>query len=260
MWWWLVAIAWSGVPADVDLEAVEMWDDASQDLRKGPDGCWDLVGVASWNWDLGRFAEYRGTAAFAGRLKDHVWVDFHLEPLGEVSRNGPKAEALKRYEAAQRFAPLFGRLYGGRASVSDDGVETEVDKGSSPGNLLVSAMDELSGDTATAWTTWDDDAKAVILHEALPTTKKAEILVTTSFPNGDSVPVAQDFDFPDRFPVGAGLLTAWVHDGEAHLRGRAHNGQVFPEMEAFSFRARAAGFAFSGAQTVVYQHIKACPD
>jgi len=271
MWSVLLASALAAMPPDVDLSHLEAWDGAAERLLDGPPGCWELVGKASWDWDLGRFGSSRGDAVFAGRLTDGAWSEVHLAPLGEVVRDRSGTE-LQVYRSAARFAPLVGRLADERITVASEEpaeaeaeAEPEADDATDPDdatNVLRSALDRLGGTAITSWAEWDDLAGAVVLHRAVPIGDRArapEAEVSVRFPSGDPLPASLDVMFPPKFKAGRWPRRVTVRDAEAHVRGTIVAGMVFPATEAFQLTFGALGWSGHGAQTIEYKQIRACP-
>ena len=267
MWLFLAAaVASATVPADVDLDDLDGWEASAEAILDGPAGCWEIVGQATWDWDVGRFGASRGDAVFAGRLEDGVWSAFHIESLGEVVRDrGKEAEEVHQYGDEPRFAPLVGNLNGSRVRVSSSDEahpeeEASAAESSAPGNLLRNVLDDLGGEVDTSWTQWDDTASGVVLHRSMATGSGAnapEARVEVFFPGGEALPVSLDVTFPERFYRGT--FPRWrVEDAVVHVRGRASHGTVFPTSESFRFDFGVLGFQFHGAQTIVYKNATRC--
>lgn len=264
---WTSLLLWStalaAMPPEVDLTRLDTWDGAAEQLLDGPPGCWEIVGKASWSWDLGRFGGSRGDAVFAGRLTDGTWSEVHLAPLGEVVRDR-KGQELQVYAKEARFAPLVGKLAGRRITVATDEEKVEVDASeqAEASNVLRSTLERVSGQAITSWAEWDDLAGAVVLHRAVPIGDRArapEAEVAASFPGGGSLANALDVVFPERFKDGRWPNRFTIRGAEAHLRGTVVAGMVFPASEAFQFEFGLLGWWGSGAQTIEYTQIKACP-
>lgn len=268
MWFALAAGAvLAASPPGLDLNDLDLWEASAAQVLDGPDGCWELVGRASWNWDIGRWGSSRGDALFVGRLVDGVWQGVHLEPLGEVMREGRSSETWVYSRDEARFAPLVGALQDGRVTVSvgssgpapDDETEEE-DREANTSNLLRSALERMSGDAEYAYLEWDDDAGAVKLLRVLPMGDRnnapaAEAI--TTFPGGKRPGSRLDVIFPPSFYAGT-LPRYRVRDAEVHVRGQVARGMVFPESETFRFDFGVLGFKFSGAQTIRYKSAHRC--
>jgi len=259
----LLGVALAAMPPDVDLSRLDTWDGAADKLLDGPPGCWEVVGKASWDWDLGRFGGSRGDAVFAGRIDDGVWSEVLLAPMGEVVRDR-KGHELQVYAKEARFAPLVGMLTGRRIRVATDDEEVELDaeEQAEASNALRRTLDRVSGTAITSWADWDDVAGAVVLHRAIPIGDKArapEAEVAVTFPSGDLLPSALDLAFPERFKDGTWPNRFTVKNAEAHVRGTIVSGMVFPASEAFRFDFGLFGWWGRGAQTIQYTQIKACP-
>jgi hypothetical protein len=260
----LLTTALAAMPPGIDLDAVQRWDGRADVLLDGPPGCWEVVGKASWNWDLGRWGGSRGDAVFAGRLVDGQWSEVHLAPLGEISRESKREAEVRVYAKEARFAPLIGRLTGQRITVATDDTEVAVDaeEQASASNVLRTTLDRIGGAVETTWAEWDADAEAVRLHRVVPIgdgARAPEAEVTVRFPGGDELPTALDVAFPDQFKAGSWPRRFTIRDAEVHLRGAVAAGRVFPAAESFRFEFGLMGFWGSGAQTIRYHQIKACP-
>src|SRR5687768_16599351 len=117
MWMVLTVAAGAAMPPDVNLDDVLRWESAAERLLEMPGGCWEWVGEAKWDWDVGRWGGSRGDAVFAGRTRDGTWGSVHLEPMGELLE-GEQAPLTPVYDATEaRFAPLVGKFEGARVTV-----------------------------------------------------------------------------------------------------------------------------------------------
>lgn len=261
--WSLVATALAAMPPDVNLDDVDRWEVPAEHLLEMPTGCWEWVGEARWDWDVGRWGGSRGTAVFAGRTVDGVWGNVLLKPLGELTHKGREPE-IKVYNAKEaRFAPLVGSFQGARVTVAgpDGKNKTEADLGENAeaANVLRIALDRLSGDAYSSYASWDDARNGVVLHRAVSLAEKdnQQIAFDVFFPEGGVEPASLELTFPTVFRTGR--LPRWtIRDGQVHIRGTISGGQVFPTAEAFSFGFGILGFRFHGAQTVKYRKVSRC--
>jgi hypothetical protein len=266
--WSLLSVALAAMPPEVDLNDVERWEIPAERLLELPRGCWEWVGEARWDWDVGRWGGSRGTAVFAGRTVDGVWGSVLLKPLGEIVREGRDPEK-KVYDAKEaRFAPLVGRFQGARVTVAGpdgsaekDKNKTEADLGENAeaANVLRIALDRLGGDAYSSYASWDEERGGVVLHRAVSLAEKdtQQIEFAVFFPSGDTQPSSLELTFPAVFRTGR--LPRWtIRDGQVHIRGTISGGQVFPTAEAFSFGFGFLGFRFHGAQTVKYRKVSRC--
>jgi len=257
-----VAAAWAAMPAEVDLNDVLRWEDHAEDLLDMPEGCWEWVGEASWNWDVGRFGGSRGDAVFVGRTEDGHWGSLVLQPLGEERREG-KDLPVRVYDVREaRFAPLTGSLVGSKVTVTTvDGRtsdEAGMDENAEASNMLRTTLERLGAGSSSSWVEWDEARGGVVLHRAVSLDGAADVDAAVFFPGGGTVPTAVDLTFPETFRAGS--FPKWtIRNAEVHLRGQAHAGQAFPESETFSFEFALLGWRFTGAQTVKYLHTKRCP-
>ncbi len=265
----LAGIAFAAIPAHVDLNDLDRWEEGAEQVLDGPAGCWEMVGRATWDWDSGRFGASRGDALFVGRLVDGVWQEFHLEPLGEVVRGRGRSSTEKRvYQIDEpRFAPLVGKLVGRRVKVAgsepepdEDKSDDESDDDRGPNNLVRRALDDLGASVDTSWAQWDSERQGVTLFRSVPlneSKRPPEAEVKAFFPGGRDQAVSVDVVFPKRFYKGT--FPRWRLDNAVvQVRGRPSGGEVFPTVESFSFEFGVFGFTFSGAQTIRYKSARRC--
>ncbi|MEQ1565491.1 MAG: hypothetical protein ABMA64_07635, partial [Myxococcota bacterium] len=256
MWLVLTVAARAAMPPDVDLNDILAWENAADRLLEMPSGCWEWVGEAKWDWDVGRFGGSRGDAVFAGRTRDGTWGTVHLEPMGELllGKDQPLAPVYDAREA--RFAPLVGKFEGARVTVAGAGTnqtEADLSKNAAAANVLRVALDRLADDAYTSDTRWDDARGGVVLHRQIALAEGDKQLVDYQvfFPGGGLLPTAIDLVFPETFHTGR--FPRWtIRDAGVHVRGAISGDQVFPTSEAFSFGFGILGFRFHGAQTVRY--------
>jgi len=228
-------------------------------MLNGTAGCWELVGHAKWNWRFGRFGETRGEAVFAGRLEEGVWTDFHIEPLGEISRRRRQEERLV-YGDERRFAPLVGKLMtSGKPEKAKRGAERN-ETSEEPRNVLRRTLDEIGSLVSTSWASWDNERSGVVYHTSVPLGgggRAPEVTLEAFFPNGGNWATELDVVFPERFHLER-RFSPLVHDANVQLRARIHDNRVFPTGESFRFGFRVLGIGMSGAQSIDYTHASRC--
>lgn len=253
----LLALAHAAIPEGLDIEATDAWEQAHEQLLDGPPGCWEAVGRASFSYDLGRYGGTRGTSAFAGRLVDGTWKDFHVESLGRVHW-GRRGGETRSYDDSQLFVPLIGRLEGGTVSIGGGGdVDVETAGDDDPTNVVRDIIDELAAGVDITYAEWDDARGGVVLHRDVAIGKGQNApaaAVTAFFPAGGRLPVSYDVRFPDTFRRGPVV----VRDAKMQLRGRPDGDVVLPVAEAYSATFGALGTSFSFAQTVQYVKMVRC--
>lgn len=250
----LAASALAEPPAGLDLEDPTPWEEASRHLLDGPPGCWEIVGVATWDHDLARWGYSRGSQAFVGRLDDGVWSGLHIESLGEVYKEG-KEQEFRGYPDEQRFVPLLGQLPKAGSDQDDDE--------EAPDNIVRRVLRELQGEARYTWAKWDDAQNAVVYTEVIPVGDKSnapEINVDTIFPEGGTSPRSAKVVFPERIKVKRGFPSVTAHNAVVELRGVEAGGFVFPAAEAYSAELHIMGFVFESAQTIRYKSIRPCPE
>lgn len=191
----------------------------SPTLQHPPEGCWEVVGRASWSWAQGRRRAARGDAGFIGRLEDGVWVDVVVRSLGEEVEE-PRASTVRRYDHQQpHFLPMVG--------VVDD--QRRPPEWASGDALVAGVVHALRhGDAAVSW---------------------------DELPDGDTLAARLVADLP--FTVTAHRRLR-VTDARATLTGRALEGTLFPEAEVLTFDVAAGAFRATASQTIAYRTFRPC--
>lgn len=261
---WLFSVALAAMPPHVDLDDVGRYEDNAERLLDMPRGCWEWVGEARWDWDVGRWGGSRGTAIFAGQTQDGLWDDVALEPMGELVRERRHDQVRRVYDAKEaRFAPLVGRFKGARVTVAGQGgrnrTEADLEENAEAANILREALSRVSGDAYTSYLEWDDARQGVVLHRSvsLAPSDSQQVEFVVFFPDGGDLPTSLDLLFPSKFRTGR--LPRWtIRDAQVHIRGAISGGRVFPTSEAFTFGFGIFGFRFHGAQTVRYRKVTRC--
>jgi hypothetical protein len=258
------ALALAAPPEGLDLGDVGRWEDASERLLNGPVGCWDVVGKASWSYDVGRFGTSRGDAAFVGRLDKGVWRDIHVQPAGELVRERKGSEDLL-YSEELRFVPLLGRLHpalwGDEPDDSGRRKKNAEEELEAPFNALVEFLDRVDSDVDYTYATWDEATASVRLQRTIPLGNGArapEAELEVRFPEGGVVPASMSVSFPDRVGVGTWPRRATVRDAQVEAVMTVVDGEAFPSAETYTAQVDVLGFSFSFAQTVSYTWAKAC--
>ena len=233
-------------PEGIPWDDADVWESRWTEIYRGPPGCWEVTGRATWAWDAGRFGSNKGNAAFAGILHDGVWRDVIIRSLGERTTSKGEAPVVVYPHGEVRFIPLVGRPSAELTRQED------VQK-----NVLMAVLDEIGGDVVTSWSDWDEGRKAVVLHREIPVRGGSRATMEVLFPAGVEQPqrldltFAQPFSLPDRRAVR-------VRDAEAHIRARNTVGMTFPEAEALEFGVSVLGFQGHGAQTIRYHAFRPC--
>ena len=259
----LAALARAEAPPGLDLEDAHPYEAAASAILAGPPGCWEIVGRAAWDYNLGKTGGNRGTAAFAGRLDQGTWTGFRVEPLGEISHD-LRSNTDRQFVAVQRFSPLVGKHphIGYRISLSSGvgaKIEASPDAGAKQQNVLDTVLAELTGPVETTWLSWDDDRHGVVLHRSMDIQSGGAVDETLFFPGQGTVPVALDVDFPDPFPMpGGGPMK--VLGASVHVRSRDVGGVPMPAAETYRFRARILTFEATFSQTIQYLSALPCSD
>lgn len=248
-------------PPSLDLDETAGWSAAAERLLDGPPGCYEVVGRATWAWDLGQFGFNRGDAVLVGRLHDGVWSGLKALSLGEVARER-KAAATHTYPDELRVRPLLGRLERTGSRRKSKGGDDEQTGSLQAVNLLRAALDDVTGEAEAVWATWEPTADAVVLHRSMGVGegKDDEAVVRARFPGGGLAPDALEITFPDKWKADAGMVTASVTRSKVQIRAEVVGGVAFPRSEAVQMTASALGFTFSGAQTIAYRSFVPCAD
>ncbi|TVQ91571.1 MAG: hypothetical protein EA397_09520 [Deltaproteobacteria bacterium] len=257
----LSALAFANTPAHVDLENVDLWAEGADTLLDGPPGCWEVVGRATWAWDLGKYGFNRGDSVIVGRLFDGIWTGFSAISLGEVQRK-KKGASRHVYPDALRVVPMLGRV---DESVRRDSRRSRSSEPSGSGeavNLIRTVLDDVGGDVEVSWATWEDTAQAVVYHRGLEVgagRNPPEATVRVRFPNGGDVPDALEIEFPESWKTQT-FPRAKITSTSVKVRGQIVEGVAFPASEAVKADATVLGMTFSGAQTIDYRSFTPCTD
>lgn len=238
-----VAVA---APEGVPVTDADVWEARWPAIVEGPAGCWEVTGRATWTWDAGRMGSNRGNASFVGILEDGLWKDVVIRSLGEDATERGEATVHVFPHGKARFVPLVGKF--------DAALIQREDVGD---NVIMGVVDELGGEVLTSWSDWDDKREAAVLHREIPLRAGGRATMEVLFPDGQDLPTRMDLDFGSSFTLPDKRMVR-VRDAEAHVRGRAVGGMVFPEAEAFTFSASVLGFRGFGAQTLRYEAFRPC--
>ena len=275
MWafFWAV-LAYPGTPPNIQLDEIEKWEDAAEQLLDMPSGCWEWVGQASWDWHTGKYGKTRGDAVFAGKTNDGDWGEIALQPLGELQQRTEREREHRIYADQARFVPMVGRLPGGRVVVAGEDEGDDAIEDAEALNVLRQVLARIGGEAFTSWAEWDEARGGVVLNRAIPlaANRKEEVKVEIFFPNGGPVPSQLDVRFPRKFKavlrgneddtqlgkIRMGLFAFTIKDAEVHVRGLIRGNRVFPSSEAFRLRFGFFGIKYHGAQTVVYKKVTRC--
>lgn len=247
--WWLATAALAGPPSPEALEDPYEWVEAADTLLHGPPGCWEVVGEAVWNHDLGQFGFTRGSAVFVGRLVDGVWSELTISSLGEEWKEFREPERFGYRDGEQAFLPLLGQ----HPDADDEG-------NTQPENIVEEVLRELSGNAEYAWATWDAERDAVVLTRVVPIAERAnapEVTMTVTFPRGGTVASHALVTFPERFVVHP-MPPVVIRNARVELRGKQVGDAMFPSAEAYSAELRVLGFRFNSAQTIRYRNVVRC--
>lgn len=243
---WLVSFALAAPPEGVMPDDAGTYEEHWEAIRNGPPGCWEVVGTASWRWDLGRFGASRGDAAFVARLEDGVWRDAVIRSLGEEVRERRSTPRTVFRHDELTFVPLVGRVL-------------IPDRGEAGDNLLSAAFERLGDDVDYSFSEWDPGSQAVVLERIVPFGSGGadEVSMKVYFPRGGLLPGYLDVDFPERFKI-PGQALGTVRGADARIRARTYAGMVFPQTETASLEVSVLGFRGSGAQTIEYSSYRPC--
>ncbi len=245
---WLVGAALAAQPAGLLAEEADQWDPYWSRLQDGPNGCWEVVARATWDWEFGKFGISKGNAAFIGKLEDGVWKDMFIRSLGE-SFEKPGENPIRVYPHDElRFAPLVGQL--GQHILGEEQVEDDV---------LGELVNMFGGAVSTTWSGWDDARGGVVLHRSIPMgpAERAEGMMDVLFPEGGTLPTRLDFHVSEGFalPNDPGIK---VREADARIRGHIVNDAAFVDAETFSFVASVYGYKVWGSQTIRYDAFRPC--
>jgi hypothetical protein len=240
----------AAMPDDISLDDPDLYEARWTWLHNGPPGCWEIVGRATWEWDAGRFGASSGNAAFLGKLEDGIWRDLVIRSLGEDVKAWGRDPVHQYAHGKLRFVPMIGRL-GPRITHDADAGEDA---------LLEDLIDQLGGSVVASHIDWDEARNGVVLTRNVPIgLERAPVQAPMKifFPEGKELPTRLDVRIQEPFSVPGGR-GARIRSAEAHIRGRAFGGMVFPEAESIRFQASFLGFSFFGGQSVTYESVRPC--
>ncbi len=238
------------LPSELSLDDPDLYESRWTWLHNGPPGCWEIVGRATWDWDAGRFGASRGNAAFLGKLEDGIWRDLVIRSLGEEVETWGRAPVRQYAHGKLRFVPMIGRL----------GPRITHDADAGDDALLEDLIDQLGGSVVASHIDWDEARNGVVLTRSVPIgLERAPVQapIKIFFPDGGELPTRLDVKVTEPFSVPGGR-GARIRSAEAHIRGRAFGGMVFPEAESIRFEASFLGFSFYGGQSVTYENVRPC--
>lgn len=245
-------LALASPPEEDDPSA---WSAAADRLPRGPAGCYEVVGLASWDHDLGRAGAWRGQAVVAGRIRDGVWGRLKLWPKGEII-DKPGAPDVPVYGKDLRFTPLVGQVRNLRVSLQDGElrVDRSVDPRIDPVNTVMDVVGKLTKGVQTEWITREPEG--VVLHRVGEAGRReAEVQVTARF-EGDA-PVSWDLDLVGTY-VHPGWIPAKVEDLRVRMRGRVEGGEVLPVSESLDFRLKLPLWTITVSQSIEYTSVVPC--
>lgn len=284
MIWLLASLAWTGPPANVDIDDPDPWEARARAALKGPSKtCWRLTGATAATIELhqpprvfsrARSTTYTRTGTFVGILDKGIWTSFEvtLRENGQPSDEEPMVRPLLG-TVAKGAVRNPNRQADPQASESDTddrtsvsiGLDGDVDVESSSGQatrLLLDLVDGAWSDLpSTSFVQWNDaGAAAELVIEAPLQTDKPNDLVRTEvrFPGGQPVPNAVDTILPKRVSVGSGLLRARLLSAQLHLRGVPVDGEFLPSLETLSGIVGVLGVTVGYDQRIVYHQATPC--
>jgi hypothetical protein len=218
----------------------------------------EVVGRASWSHDFARWGSTRGDAVFTGRLRDGVWGEIALFPLGMIEDDRRGAPDPEIYAAAQRFTPLIGRVRGLAVGLDRDrkmSVRRSDDARVDPVNTVRDVLDRLSRGTETAFVRWDDAAGAVVLVRDREVGKaRSGLSADVVFPGGGLAPSrwVVHLERPYRHDL-LGLARVTALDVVLEV---APDGS--PRAESLATTLDLAGVRITARQRLVYSSVAPC--
>ena len=266
-----VSFAFAGpLPEDIDLMQMEPWERASETLLKGPQGCYEWVGKASYKYQFGERGSTNGEQLFVGRTIDGVWSELHIQSLGDYDTRRKKPDSVS-YRERPLFVPLMGQVKERTedkekrdqqesnakvtAVVDGDGASAEVSNEGEVQNIIQRFFDSLEGGVEYSYAEWDDKTDAVLLHRYVPlndarTPPEAHVVV--AFPGGGLFPSRLSVEFPAVFKLGTFPVRLAVKGAVIDLVVKRVGDQFYPSAERYSASMSFMGIHFSSAQTITY--------
>ena len=259
----LIALAALAIepPAGVDAQDPDRWDALADQVLTGPQGCWDVVGRARWQHDLGPWGSTRGEAIFVGRLRDGVWGAIEVFPQAGLER-GKRGNEQIALSDSPRFTPLVGQVRGLAVRLDGDkrlAITRSGDPRVDPVNTAADVIGKLKAPTYTTWSRWDAEAGAVELARSYEVGRKgAELRQSVRFPGGGDAPDRMDLRLMGPY-VHKGIVPARVPHLEATVLVRPSPQGPLPVAERLRFALSLLVVRIEGAQTIEYKHLAPCP-
>jgi hypothetical protein len=267
------------MPSSVDLFAVEGWEAATNRVMKGPEGCIEWVGEASYSYKVAGFGGVTGRQIFAGRTVDGVWSPLYIKSLGQtVQWNND--EPYTRYQETRMFTPLMGQIRESERGSRERDEESEVvvdskvsskNRSVSVGvsfkssgeavNLVANFLDGLEGRVESIFAEWKPGIDSVVLNRIVPIKdkrKSSNAHIRATFPNGQERPTRVVVSISKPFSVGSFPRKAKVKKANIDLRVSQVGQLLYPTDEAYTLEVSYMGFSVVANQTIHYRSARKC--
>jgi hypothetical protein len=272
----LSAIAGS-MPSSVDLFAVEGWEAAANRVMKGPEGCIEWVGEASYSYKVLGLGGVNGRQIFAGRTIDGVWSPLYIKSLGQTVQ-WKNDDPYIRYQETRMFTPLMGQIRESERGSRERDEESEVIVDSkvsrknrsvsvsfqSSGeavNLVANFLDGLEGRVESIFAEWKSDIDSVVLNRIVPIKdkrKSSNAHIRATFPNGQERPTRVVVSISKPFNVGTFPKKAKVKKANIDLRVSQVGQLLYPTDEAYTLEVSYMGIPVVANQTIHYRSARKC--
>jgi hypothetical protein len=277
------------MPSSVDLFAVEGWEAAANRVMKGPEGCIEWVGEASYSYNVAGFGGVNGRQIFAGRTVDGVWSPLYIKSLGQTVQWNNDAP-YTRYQETRMFTPLMGQIRESERGSRSRDEESDADKDStkksevvvdskvskqdrsvsvgvsfeSSGeavNLVANFLDGLEGRVESIFAEWKPEIDSVVLNRIVPIKdkrKSSNAHIRATFPNGQERPTRVVVSISKPFSVGSFPRKAKVKKANIDLRVSQVGQLLYPTDEAYTLEASYMGISVVANQTIHYRSARKC--
>jgi hypothetical protein len=270
---WIIAVwftAMSAVPEGVDIDDVDMWADAAESFREGPDGCWMFEGHVTMilavdggasSLGLGGMMAGEVHGRVQARFDDHTWTQFHYT----LDQDREPWMVLR---------PMWGSVAEDAiAAVDEDGIPlpdvgpSDEERERMRRRARMFSMRGNRGDDEPAiqmstveYVDWNEERREVQLVQDVfvEGMGQGEASAVHHFPDGEPFVTAVDITLPKTVTLGRWPLQGKIRRAGVHLRGHRVGDAVLPTAQRFSAIAGFFGQTFSADSSLYFERAQRC--